>query len=222
MKINLLKYNEFYFLQLSSCGSWVDECISDSRALSPAIETRLRQPLIGLGVLPVNSDTSNGLVAVQLTKSGDLFYQLLRKHSGLKREEQSVDSSERLSGREVSSANSNERLNGNNFVSNRIKQKCQDWIEKSFELYNAKPEQNENANISSQRAMLNEGSITDAFGIQIEHSEVLRQHSEHDATGNCKECRELEKSAESCQDGANEIESHYEVMGEFFGSICIW
>ena len=52
---------------------------NDARITSPGVAKRLKQPLIGLSILGLEASSSQDLLAIQLTKVGDLFYQLLAK-----------------------------------------------------------------------------------------------------------------------------------------------
>ena len=81
--------------QLSAPDSWLRSITNDIRITSPAVAKRLKQPLIGLNVAKIEAPSRNDLVAIQLTKTGDLFYQMLIKgNSALGRVESEAVESE--------------------------------------------------------------------------------------------------------------------------------
>ena len=67
----------FSLPQLAAPDSWLRNITNDSRITSPGVAKRLKQPLVGLSILHSEASLRKDLVAIQLTKAGDLFYQLL-------------------------------------------------------------------------------------------------------------------------------------------------
>ncbi len=102
-------------------------------------------------------NASHDLFAVQLTKSGDLFYELLTR--------QPRNGCEELAGAKT-------RASGHAF-DEKLKQKCHEWVSMAFDSYNDKPLLNECAKVHSEKVGFDEGAIVNALEMQKENFEIF-------------------------------------------------
>ncbi len=122
----------------------------DSHVLSPGIGARLKQPLIGLGIYLPEGEKSEELFAVQLTKSGDLFYE----NVPLMPVNAPTDKRKRFEGYDAG------------LLPEKRVQKCLDWVNAAYESYVSEPCLNESAKMLTKNAVIGKGAILDALKMQ--------------------------------------------------------
>ena len=161
------------------------------------------QPLIGLSVIPVEATSSTDHAAVQLTKSGDLFYQILRNKSNQERDSvaryvyQCQDTVSRTSPTNnnfanfaSSSGSQGSALYGKcisrfglrnsscttidtNCVASEVRKKCKEWIDLAYEAYTMNPSTNESPKICSMAVKTDDGKISTAYDQQRRNFEMF-------------------------------------------------
>ncbi|XP_065067138.1 uncharacterized protein LOC135692769 [Rhopilema esculentum] len=173
--------------KLSYPDSWLQVIKNDCRVVSPAVIKRMTQPLIGVSILPVKSSPTKDLLALQLTKPGDLFYQILR--TGSEADETEADRNFTVK-EEYSSIYEAQRTEC--VISDKMEERCRNWINKACEMYNESKEFNEEANLSSTVVSTDDGVIAEVQKYQMEARARLEKTRSEGATTENSNCENRE------------------------------
>ena len=175
----------------------------------------MTQPLIGVSILPVKSSPTKDLLAIQLTKPGDLFYQILRTESEASEREADRNFTVKEEYSSIYEAQRTECV-----VSDKLEERCCNWINKACEMYNKSKEFNEEANLSWTLVSTDDGVIAEVQKYQMEARARLgktrsegaaaensnsenRDHTQ-DATGERGKIVDVESMDENAADEADE------------------
>lgn len=146
-------------------------------------------------MLTMEAESSTNHVAVQQTKSGDLFYQLLRNKNSLGRDSMAgyanhgphtvnndkfANSSrnefealyDRAIGRAELKDNSCKSIDVT-CVATEVQKRCKNWIYMAYEAYQMNPSTNESAKICSMAVKTDDGKISKAYDQQKRHFEMF-------------------------------------------------
>ena len=175
-----------YTFQLSYYDEWLKYIKDDYRTLSPAISSRIKEPLVGLSLVDC-PNMKNNIAAIQLNKCGDLFYQLIQHVS---------DNKETLE--------HNKLMSGSfDAIEEYI---CKDWISKAYKDYVDNPQYNDCAKVRGFKVTTEKsvpGEIQQIQKKRYEKLNLLTNASDDAAVEYCSVCNFPKEEGKSSCTGCN-------------------